>query len=114
MSCSIDLRNAVRNGALLLDEKEPLWFLRINLETLRLTGCYDCIFGQLFGAYTPGVVQRELGVDASDFGFTVPWSIDDAEEMDLAFFDLQRFWMIEIFNRRLAAAQPPERPPDEI
>ena len=41
---------AVANGAQLLDEKHPGWWRSIDLDTLDLANCTECICGQL--AYT--------------------------------------------------------------
>lgn len=38
---------AVQNGALMLDEKSPGWWQKINLEALDLTSCESCVCGQV-------------------------------------------------------------------
>ena len=47
------IEERVANGAQLLDEKVPGWYKLINLATLRLSSCYDCVCGQLAMALMP-------------------------------------------------------------
>lgn len=45
----MDYEKIVKDAAVWLDGVEPGWFKKINLETLRMNSCEDCIFGQLAG-----------------------------------------------------------------
>ena len=45
------LQQRVQKGAQLLDEKQPGWYKRVNLKTLKLNECTNCVLGQLSGSY---------------------------------------------------------------
>lgn len=45
------MRAAVHNGAIVLDEKYPKWYRKIDLNTLDLGAYKDCICGQLAYSY---------------------------------------------------------------
>lgn len=56
----------VARGAALLDEREPGWHQRINLERLWMRMTCDCILGQL---YDPG--QDDVKSEYQDDGYWV-------------------------------------------
>lgn len=61
---------SVQEGAELLDRMHPDWAKRINLDTLKIESCNDCILGQLYGGYSKG--KKELGLpfgEALKYGF---------------------------------------------
>ena len=45
----------VQKGARLLDERMPGWEGKINLLTLNIKDCHQCILGQLYGEYSEGL-----------------------------------------------------------
>ena len=49
-----------RLGAMLLDERCPGWFERIDMATLDMSGACNCILGQLYGSSESGC--NALGV----------------------------------------------------
>ena len=96
----------VAKGAALLDEKRPGWVDRIDLDTLDIDNCEDCVLGQAFEAevhddencgYTDGL--EALGIPSGrpeeDFGF-------DAHRADQA--SLTAEWKRVITARREASA----------
>lgn len=92
----------VANGAAVLDEHRPGWAEEINLDTLRILSCTECVLGQVYGRY--GVGLKELGITAGDkYGFAVsihwtnmyPWFANKAP-----WEDLQKAWAVEIMARR--------------
>lgn len=77
-----DYREAVSNGAALLDARVPGWRDRVDVTTLNLGSCEHCTLGQLFGDYDAG--RRFLELDdvpesnnarAALYGFSLP--LDD-------------------------------------
>lgn len=61
----------VTRAILVMDEFDPGWWKTINVLTLDLASCEDCLLGQRFGSFGPGthVLQRRganLSVDPSD------------------------------------------------
>ena len=55
------IRSRVNAGVKLLDEKHPGWYKEINLDSLDISDCSQCILGQLYGAFAHGleIVPRE-------------------------------------------------------
>lgn len=58
-------RLLVANGVTLLDEKVPGWWRVVNLDTLKMESCTQCMLGQLFGYDT------EVALGAKMFGLPV-------------------------------------------
>lgn len=56
----MNVQERVARGATLLDEHEPGWELKIDLGTLALESCYQCVLGQLFGHFDEGVEELFL------------------------------------------------------
>lgn len=90
---SLILEERVDRGARFLDEKEPGWWDKIDLETLNMKNCYLCILGQLTGDY---FINKYFRIDKADLGFTQP----EKEQ----WLELGRLWKAEILKRR---ANPP-------
>lgn len=79
------LRPVVRKGIKFLNEREPGWRKRIDLNTLDVANCAKCVLGQLYGEYGTGVhklfpeLGREfnyLGGVLGEHGFTTQASAD--------------------------------------
>lgn len=51
------LDEAVENGAKLLDQKNPTWASKIDIEGLDLHSCSECLLGQLYEYYDDGVLE---------------------------------------------------------
>jgi hypothetical protein len=58
-----------------LDEERPGWFKEINLGTLAMEDCQNCVVGQLYGDYTAGM--GELGIHILKEGVTYGVDIND-------------------------------------
>jgi hypothetical protein len=62
----------VAAGAAWLDEHEPGWIDRIDLDTLDLESCIRCVGGQLAGLYVEFLSRHELSSGAAiPLGFNV-------------------------------------------
>lgn len=117
------LAKRVARGATYLDKVNPLWFHKINLETLDLNSGKNCIIGQLYGTFdcTPTNGQsgyRDAFPRASSstadrkvesHGF-VCWP--KATEWDMVLIgssehglSLQEYWLLEIAERKEEAAK---------
>lgn len=117
------LKERVERGARLLDEHFPGWWKRINLDTLRMNRCTQCVVGQLTNV-GPRVEDaashdyplsselfviecdnlRQLAVEyrgkrkdfAGDYGF------DCSRDGDYGYDDLDCEWKAQIAQRRTA------------
>jgi hypothetical protein len=72
----------VRAGAAWLDEHEPGWVDRINLDRLDLSSQCRCVLGQLDGDYLTSVIQRGLSEKydvGTPFGFSL--CIDEPDSL---------------------------------
>lgn len=58
-----DHRKAIRQGAALLDQKEPGWRDRIAPAELQMEDCDLCVLGQVFSEYERGL--ERLGYEAT-------------------------------------------------
>jgi hypothetical protein len=108
---TINRNTAVKAGAALLDERQPGWYLEIDLPTLRVASCDTCILGQVFGSYLKGT--NILGLTdsgPSEHGFDqaieVGVSMNPAEQFEI----LDKLWKQEVRRRtradeRIAAKQ---------
>ena len=78
----LSIEELVQNGMTVLDQYDPEWFNKINLDTLELSGCHKCILGQLFYdqwyneehhcADPFGYGKMTLGIDVSfNLGFDI-------------------------------------------
>lgn len=67
----------VNNGIAYLNEREPGWIVRINLDTLDLSDAHNCILGQLYGVFAHGTGDQTY-TDLVTRCFIV--SSDDIEE----------------------------------
>lgn len=107
----------VARGAAFLDRVEPGWHERINLNTLKLDSCLDCVLGQLNaqsggpGLYSAYFVKRQqLGLTvnaAAEHGFTVNRALVGYSEQEAQFELLTAAWRELIEARR---EQPIEAP----
>lgn len=65
------LATTVARGAALLDEKVPGWYTRVNVETLKMESCVQCMLGQLFGHN----VETALGTEM--YGLPIDPTVED-------------------------------------
>jgi len=65
----------IRSGIEILDDIiGPIWIRSIDVESLDIRDCNQCILGQLYGSYECGVDYLFQGSEqrASDHGFIAP------------------------------------------
>lgn len=92
------LKDYVSAGAELLDRKRPDWFLHVSLDNLDLGSCYECVLGQLYGAYATGADQLELDWD-DDEPTRLGFSAHGLPCGDLNYPELTRLWIVQIQYR---------------
>jgi hypothetical protein len=79
----------VAAGAAWLDEREPGWIDRIDLDTLDLRDCTRCVGGQLAGEYLAFLRRHNLdSLDAQPLGFTLMGSGADFAPLTAAWREL--------------------------
>jgi hypothetical protein len=89
----------VAAGAAFLDEHEPGWWKRIDLPSLDLSDCEDCVLGQLLGCYEDGLTELGLDCEQSIFlGFGESGLLIDECDYD----ELTTEWKRVITGRRSA------------
>jgi hypothetical protein len=95
----------VARGAALLDQKIPGWEHQINVASLDIGSCNDCIIGQLFGGYYPDrldslfncrVYEDDYCKNRVEHGFT--W--DRYDDSNVAADQLTQCWKHEIYKRK--------------
>jgi hypothetical protein len=59
----------VARGMALLDKRNPGWRTRINLRTLNVETCDNCVLGQVYGDYFLGIWKLRLPLLGFRFGF---------------------------------------------
>lgn len=99
----IDVIERAARGAALLDEVNPGWHGRINLETLDVKYDTRCVLTQLYGNYGEGLgrLDLDLAVSRASYGFTI--LADDAtldERENVLWPALTRAWQDEVLRRR--------------
>jgi hypothetical protein len=101
-----DITARVARGAALLDEREPGWWQRIDLDRLDLRSPCRCVLGQLHGNYYPaadrmfGGDDRKVESAAIAHGFDSVGVIPPYTEYDA----LDAAWRDLITARRAEAA----------
>lgn len=66
------VKKRVQRGIALLEKKHgPNWVDRVDLETLELMNCENCVLGQLYGRYSAGTSALHITFEAPDYGFTI-------------------------------------------
>lgn len=98
-----DARMAAAKGAVCLDEKEPAWYRIVNVATLRMNSCAQCVLGQLSAPsqYQDALLQYDLSEeDAVTLGFELPESVRRNPAKHDMWTVLRSAWIDEI-DRRL-------------
>lgn len=96
------LTEAVRRGAVLLDEHQPRWFDRVDLTDLLVIDPSRCVLSQVFGSYHGG--RLTLGLPSV--------STNDAPGPSYYGFancGVEHLWREEVVSRRLADASVEDR-----
>jgi hypothetical protein len=80
-----DMKIAVKQGTFWLDENYPGWAERIDLDSLKMQSCENCVIGQ--AVMNKGYWQViETASSAEDMGIAVEWAIRhgfDADHTDM-------------------------------
>lgn len=93
----------IERGMALLDEKVPGWEHRVDLKTLDLNDCTECVVGQLFQTYINRLTTlgREADHFPHRFGFSLDW-----DNWRTTWGGLTTAWKRAIRTRRAEVAQP--------
>ena len=94
-----------RAGAVLLDAEYPGWAEEIDLDTLDMGDCIECVLGQLYGDYMDGMAALDPAAAESDE--EPAWAVDlgfNFGDMATEYSDLDRAWRAEITKRLEAAS----------
>jgi hypothetical protein len=95
-------RERVSAGARWLDEVEPGWAERIDLDDFRLADGRRCILGQLYGSFCDGLDTHDLEYDEAEmYGFYLD-NLDgkyDHWDEGLIWIRLEDQWIAEIKSR---------------
>jgi len=90
----------VAAGAALLDEREPGWAERLDLDRLDIMSSCDCVVGQRHGGYGAGLTALGLVEESSardvELGFHWGARFEDIDPLNAA-------WRALITERRAAA-----------
>ena len=70
----------VRAGAAFLDEINPGWEKRIDLDRLNIAEPGDCILGQLYGSYLQGVHTTQIKNPNQHGFYALPGFSDDINQ----------------------------------
>lgn len=105
-------RKSVRKGAILLDQKCPGWFHRIDLDTLDISSQGFDVLTQVYGSYGKGI--DALGIRLQD-GYKNGFSLNYADVLHGLDHEtkplLQQAWKDAILDRR--EGKDPPRPLEE-
>jgi hypothetical protein len=105
-NCKMDIKNEVAKAAKWFDENHPGWYNKINLDTLDMAWCFDCVIGQVF----PPTDYRYSYNYMNHFNRISP-IFDKLGISSVVFMDSDNqrdCWVNEILNRRAASLQPTE------
>jgi hypothetical protein len=85
-----EARERVARGAALLDGVKPGWYRQIDTETLRLSSCFRCVLGQLFGHYSDAIQLPAIHVvNREQHGFWIELAgQEEYQVLTLAWLDL--------------------------
>lgn len=101
-----DIKLAVKRGAAWLDENDPEWVQKIQLETLKMSDSGQCILGQTRGHYAMAI-SKICGDEhfpwANEHGFNL--SEEELDEKPIGdiyrgYRKLDQAWTEYIKNRR--------------
>jgi hypothetical protein len=116
----MDIQANVNRGMALLDAQYPGWDAKVDVDTLALGSCANCVLGQLVGAgvvdtgsyvvmdfsrYTVGRDALRLTTQAAEFhGFTLT-TVGRGAAGPKAWLDLTNCWKAAILARRAAPVE---------
>ena len=89
-------------GADFLDANHHGWAEKIDLDTLSMAGCFNCVLGQLYGNCGDGF--HALKKDLTKFKFETLWVFDlgfasEQGDHQMNYAALNRAWRVEITKR---------------
>jgi hypothetical protein len=94
------MKTDVARGARLLDQKRPDWYRDINIDTLDMGVCYDCILGQLYRDYGNGVhAVLAITDEPANYGFSIHREYGEPPASEKEWKLLADVWIKEIQNR---------------
>lgn len=98
----VAMHQAVEAGAALLDREQPGWAGRVDLVTLNLALCTECVLGQLFGDYH---AARHRLSGTNDSVTSIQWAIEHGftlmpGEPSVQWSRLRELWVEQIEARR--------------
>lgn len=104
--CAPQLQETVAEAAKRLDKVVPGWEDRVDLPTLNIASCSDCILGQVFRKEARAW-NRRLNLTGYHYAMDKHWD-GIMSGLSIAFTqeDAERYWVQEIQSRRLAAKIP--------
>jgi hypothetical protein len=76
-------RTGIQKTIEILDKKIPKWRRLIDMDTLDMESCLNCVTGQIFGHYNRGL--EELGIKdhyADEYGLVLVIDDDDSHYED--------------------------------
>lgn len=86
----------VQAGANLLDSHDPEWFEKVNIDTLHMGSCIDCVLGQLYEGYCEGL--NKINVNAFESSpEDYQYGFDDPKRR---YAELTNEWIKEIQKRQ--------------
>lgn len=95
-------REDIRVSALLLDEENPGWFMRLDpRQVTTINGISGCVCHALYGSFIEGIKMLEA-FEAGDRNYGRHYGFSCSEKMDLFCVEC---WHAEILTRR-AEARP--------
>lgn len=94
----MNLKDEVAKAAAVLDAEHPGWHEKINLASLNLGSCTNCILGQLDGHFmkAPIRLQRLRGL----VGYRSPYNAYRQKAWSRFWFVLNQLWTDLIANLR--------------
>ena len=92
-----EVKARIAKGAAWLDKWHPGWAMKIDLRSLNMFNCLQCVAGQLFGDYRdlPFQPHWPRGMSGMDMGLTL-----SVTAYALSSRNFQKLWVAEIKARR--------------
>lgn len=79
----LNIQQRVENGMAFLDQEQPGWRSKIDIQRLHIASEQCCVLGQLRGAYSTGCVELGIGHAAAvHLGFFAVSSDDSTRDLE--------------------------------
>ncbi len=93
MNEEMTLDERVAKGSQWLDQKQPGWRQKINIDTLDVESMYNCVLGQVFGSFSHAIHDCGIPLSILDWGFCCPIKYSrDKSVVSQAFGKLTAAW----------------------